>query len=114
MVHLASITVNPELKNGAVVVTGAGRGIGLEVVRGLADLGFRVLGTAPSEDFRGSIEGVKAPAGSGDVRFLLLDITHEASIESFLGESEGQLGPDSRFAVLVNNAGEGQVRKPSC
>lgn len=82
------------------IVTGASRGLGLETARRLAALGYRVLLTA-----RRAAEGQAAAdalAAQGlAVRFHVLDVTDEASIQA-LAASVRALG---RLEVLVNNAG---------
>jgi len=80
-----------------VLVTGASKGIGLEVVRQFAARGARVFLTArkreAGEDALATIEG--------DVHFLALDVTDTASIES----AARALGKQSdHLDVLVNNA----------
>ena len=80
-----------------VLVTGASKGIGLEVVRQLAARGARVFLTArkreAGEDALATIEG--------DVHFLPLEVTDTASIES----AARALGKQSdHLDVLVNNA----------
>jgi NAD(P)-dependent dehydrogenase (short-subunit alcohol dehydrogenase family) len=83
------------------VVSGANRGIGLAVVRGLAEDGMTaVLG---SRDPR-SGEAAAAPlrAQDLDVRPQQLDVTDQASIDRLARWVEDELG---RCDVLVNNAG---------
>lgn len=72
------------------LVTGANKGIGLEIVKQLIDRGMTVyLGARDQE------RGEKAAADTG-ARFVQLDVTDPASI--------GRLDLD-RLDVLVNNAG---------
>src|SRR5436853_89628 len=79
------------------LVTGAYRGIGLEVVRQLAARGARVYLTARRRE-----EGEQAVASiKGDVHFLPLDVTDPSSIES---AARNLARHEDRLDVLVNNA----------
>ena len=79
------------------LVTGANRGIGLEVCRQLAQAGMRVLLGARDQAKGGAAAGMLAHEGY-DVRPVVLDVTDTTSITSL----PGQLGV---VDVLVNNAG---------
>jgi len=84
------------------LVTGANRGIGFEIARGLASSGFRVLAGVRSkekavlaaEDFATAKVGAKVVP-------VVLDIANAASIPERLGEIERAHGP---IDILVNNA----------
>jgi NAD(P)-dependent dehydrogenase (short-subunit alcohol dehydrogenase family) len=76
------------------LVTGANRGIGLEVCRQLAALGYRVLLTA--RDRSKGQAAVQSIRSSGDIVAAQLDVTDPASIRALAGEP---------VDVLVNNAG---------
>ncbi|MEP6670218.1 MAG: SDR family oxidoreductase [Chthoniobacter sp.] len=79
------------------LVTGAYKGIGLEVVRQLATRGVRVYLTARQRE-----AGEKARASiKGDVHFLPLDVSDPPSIESAVRALRRQ---EERLDVLVNNA----------
>jgi NAD(P)-dependent dehydrogenase (short-subunit alcohol dehydrogenase family) len=80
-----------------VLVTGAYKGIGLEVVRQLAARGARVYLTARQRD-----AGEKAAgAMKGDVDFLPLDVSDPVSIESAV---RAVARHTDHLDVLVNNA----------
>ena len=82
------------------LVSGASQGIGLEIVRGLATRGFTVF--LGARDRAKGHAAADALAGAGDVRFVRLDVTDEASI----GEAVRAIGHLARrLDVLVNNAG---------
>lgn len=77
----------------SVLVTGANKGIGLEIARQLTERGCTVWLTA-----RDSERGQKAARGlPGDVRFLQLDVSEPSSISA----ASEQV---SNLDVLVNNA----------
>jgi len=84
-----------------VLVTGGGRGIGLEVVNSLADRGMRVLlgarDTGSVEETVGSLR-----ARGGDVVSVGLDVNDTSSIASAAEWIDDRYG---RLDVLVNNAG---------
>ncbi|XP_011028496.1 PREDICTED: (+)-neomenthol dehydrogenase-like isoform X2 [Populus euphratica] len=84
------------------VVTGANKGIGLEICRQLASKGVLVVLTARDEE-RG-LEAVKSLKVSGfsDVVFHQLDVVDDLSIASLANFIRNQFG---RLDILVNNAG---------
>ena len=83
------------------LVTGANKGIGREIARGLAQSGFTVLAAARNRQ-RGA-QAVAELADDGlDVRFQQLDVTDEPSIFAAADRVEQEFG---RLDVLVNNAG---------
>ncbi|KAK4411353.1 (+)-neomenthol dehydrogenase [Sesamum angolense] len=89
------------------VVTGANKGIGLEVCRQLATQGVTVVLTARDEK-RGleAVEKLKASSLSGSVIFHQLDVADLASIASLAEFIKSQFG---KLDILVNNAGIGGV-----
>ncbi|KAH7663071.1 Short-chain dehydrogenase/reductase SDR protein [Dioscorea alata] len=83
------------------VVTGANRGIGLEIVKQLASNGIMVLLTARDEK-RGNeaVEKLK-DSGFSDVVFHQLDVSDGASIASLADFIKTEFG---KLDILVNNA----------
>ena len=80
------------------LVSGANRGIGLEVCRQLAKMGLTViLGSRDGEKGRQVAEGL-----SGEVLAHQLDVADEKSVERLGSFIEDEFG---RLDVLVNNAG---------
>lgn len=82
-----------------VLVTGANRGIGLEVCRQLASRGHRVILTA--RDRSQADASVQALQPAGDVVPAVLDVTDPRSIQ---GLADDLAGRGERIDVLVNNA----------
>src|SRR4028119_73283 len=83
------------------LVTGANKGIGLEIVQQLARAGFRVLLTARNRQ-RGEEASRKLQQDGLRVEFLQLDVTDETSIDRLAKELVSQI---DHLDVLVNNAG---------
>jgi len=77
---------------GAVgVVTGANKGIGLEIAAGLAANGLPVVATARSaERGRAAVEEIRSrPETKAEVSFLELDVASDASVSEFAKSLRG-------------------------
>jgi len=83
------------------VVTGANKGIGLEIARQLAQEGLSVY-IGARDEARGRDAAEKLRAEGLDARPLRLDVTDDASVASAAASLEREAG---RLDVLVNNAG---------
>jgi NAD(P)-dependent dehydrogenase (short-subunit alcohol dehydrogenase family) len=83
------------------LVTGANKGIGLEIVRQLATAGFRVFLTARDSQ-RGEEASQKLQQDGLNVEFLQLDVTDFTSIDRLAKELASRT---DHLDVLVNNAG---------
>ena len=82
------------------VVTGANRGLGLEVSRQLAHLGYRVV--LGSRDLAKGAQAAATLAEAGlDVTPVELDVTEPATLTRLAGRLEAEAG---HVDVLVNNA----------
>ena len=88
-------------KSPVIVVTGANRGIGLEICRQLAARGARVVLTARKQD-AGEKALKQLAVQKLSVRFHPLDVTCAQSIQSLYAFLERDLGG---LDVLINNAG---------
>jgi NAD(P)-dependent dehydrogenase (short-subunit alcohol dehydrogenase family) len=83
------------------LVTGANKGIGLEIARQLAALGMTVLLGARDPRRRDDAVTALRSAG-GDIRPVALDVTDPATVDAAAEHVDDQFG---RLDVLVNNAG---------
>ena len=91
--------------NPVALVTGANKGIGLQIAKDLAARGFTVLvGSRNLERGETAAKSVGA-----DSRALQLDVTNQASIAAAAECIRNELG---RFDVLVNNAATSHAGKP--
>jgi NAD(P)-dependent dehydrogenase (short-subunit alcohol dehydrogenase family) len=88
------------------LVTGANRGIGLEICRQLAAQGWKVVQTARSEEKgRAAFERLRADLGNvgamADLTFQRLDVSGPEDVERIRHFIETETG---RLDVLINNA----------
>lgn len=83
------------------LVTGANKGIGLEVARQLGKAGYRVL--LGARDKARGLDAANTLQGEGiDVRFVTVDLSDAASLRATAADIETNEG---HIDVLVNNAG---------
>ena len=91
----------PTTQKKSVVITGANKGIGFEVARGLARAGLTVyLAARDAERGRAAAESLRAEGL--DVRDLVLDVTDQASVDRAVATFRESA---SSLDVLINNAG---------
>lgn len=88
------------LRDRACVVTGASKGLGLAIARGLVDEGARVLLVA-----RGEAELERAAASLG-AAWLAVDVRDPGAAERIVAAAQQRLGG---LDVLVNNAGIAEI-----
>ena len=89
-----------QIEGKVALVTGANRGIGLEICRQLAQRGYAVILTARDPAKGRAAARVLADEGL-DVTFRRLDVTDSAGIKRFVRHVRTKVG---RLDVLVNNA----------
>jgi NAD(P)-dependent dehydrogenase (short-subunit alcohol dehydrogenase family) len=82
-----------------VMITGAGRGIGLEFVRQYDADGWRIFACCRTPALAGEVNEL-AQASDGRISMHTLDVDNAASVAALKAE----LG-DTAFDVLINNAG---------
>lgn len=85
------------IKDKTVVITGAGRGIGLEFVKQFLERGNRVIATVRTESAAATLEEL-----GENVTVALMDVTDTASIDRFAQTVQDQT---EHVDVVINNAG---------
>jgi NAD(P)-dependent dehydrogenase (short-subunit alcohol dehydrogenase family) len=95
------MTENSDWKGAIALVTGANKGIGFEIARGLGAKGVVVL-LGCRNDTLGKAAAQKLCAEGFQSQPVLLDVTDGPSIQSAAARIEAQFG---RLDILVNNAG---------
>ena len=86
-----------------VIVTGGSRGIGLGIVRCLANRGYRVMAIARKESpelREAALEA--ASSGTGSIGFAAYDLSETDDMAALVKQLRKDLGP---VYALVNNAG---------
>ena len=83
------------------LVTGATKGIGFEIAKGLAEQGLKVLLGARNLE-RGAAAADRLRAEGLDVEALVIDVADAASVRAAADSISANLG---RLDILVNNAG---------
>ena len=84
----------------SAAVTGAGGGLGRDIVLGLAAKGYTVFGTAMSA---AEVQDLKDASG-GRVSLTVCDMTKEDSVKAWTSGVSNTLG-DAGLNLLINNAG---------
>jgi NAD(P)-dependent dehydrogenase (short-subunit alcohol dehydrogenase family) len=96
---------NGDLFQGAIaLVTGANKGIGYEIARGLGARKIVVL-IGTRDEARGQAAAAKLEGEGIDARFVQLDVTNKETIMRAARWIEDQFG---HLDILVNNAGIGE------
>jgi len=94
-----------DLDGQVALVTGAGRGLGLEIARQLAAAGALVLMNgrqAPALEAAAANIAADLPAGAGKAEVLAFDVAEEAAVDAAFQAIRDRHG---RLDILVNNAG---------
>ena len=90
----------PSANAPVALVTGASRGIGAAIALELAVRGYRVIGTATSED--GAARITQALSAHGGCRGAVLNVNDSAGVDALV---DGIAKAEGGLQVLVNNAG---------
>ncbi len=96
------MTMTPfDLSGTVAVVTGGNRGIGLGIVRGLAEAGAAVVVAARNEEkSRQVVQEIQEEGG--EALAVSVDVGDESSVEALMQSTVDHFG---RLDILVNNAG---------
>jgi 3-oxoacyl-[acyl-carrier protein] reductase len=87
------------MKNKIILITGANRGIGHNILKKIASCGYTVIGTSRSKDGADLItETLKDFKGKG----IIMDVTNQESIDTSVSQIKDDYGV---IYGLVNNAG---------
>lgn len=89
------------LQNKKILITGASRGIGLEIAKYFGSLNSSLILVGRNEDKLNSAANLCKDHGANDVKVHSLDLSKNSSLEDFSKEILSDGGID----VLVNNAG---------
>jgi len=98
----------PSLKGRVVIVTGGGRGLGLEMARALARCGCRLVisGAREGVELDAAHAELEAIAGPGHVLSVRADVASWPDCEALAQRTLQQFG---RIDALINNAGRGML-----
>ncbi|MFG1493651.1 3-oxoacyl-ACP reductase FabG [Halobacteriovorax sp. GFR7] len=93
-----------DLKNKRVLVTGASRGIGLDIAKSLAAQGAHVIFNyrEGKEDVAKEVESQLKELGASNVTGLMFDLNNEEQMKTAVNDFVKEFGP---IEGLVNNAG---------
>jgi meso-butanediol dehydrogenase/(S,S)-butanediol dehydrogenase/diacetyl reductase len=94
------------IENKNIIVTGAGRGIGAEIARGLAADGARLTVADLSEETAGAVAAEIRQAG-GTAIGVAVDVRQRESVRAMIDQAVQAHG---RLDVIFNNAGVAQTK----
>ena len=87
------------MKGKTVLITGANRGIGLNILQKLDHAGYTVLGTSRTDE---GIEIISSSIKNSDGKGIIMDVTNQESIDNAVSLIKEEFGT---LYGLVNNAG---------
>lgn len=87
-----------------VLITGAGRGLGLEMARQYAADGWQVIGTVRDPERAADLAALAAGEG-GRIRIERLDVTDHGTIDALAQQLRAPDGAPLPIDVLINSAG---------
>ena len=95
------------LAGATAIVTGAARGLGVELVRHLALEGARVLASDINEEGLAETVAIAKTADAPDAFYVVADLSKEEGADKL---TEAAIARWGKINILVNNAGGGVIR----
>jgi len=107
MTDKSSLGASRRLSGAVAVVTGAARGLGIELVRHLATEGAKILASDINEEGLAQTVAMARAADAPDAAFVVADLSLEAGADRLIDAAMTRWG---KIDILVNNAGGGVIR----
>ena len=96
------------MKDKIILITGANRGIGHNILKKISTCGFTVIGTSRSKDGADMItETLKNSKGKG----IVMDVTNQESIDTSVSQIKGDENGVNALELLSTNSNEKKMIK---
>src|SRR5881628_3630123 len=98
-------TVQSQLQNQWVLITGASSGFGAEAARAFGAEGSKLLIGARRVDRLEQVAAEARKAGAPEAHFKSLDVSQTESVNAFAEWARQKISRTNKLDVLINNAG---------